>query len=69
MPIPKEVRSESCQKDGRQAWADEDIHLFKPERWLKTKEAGATVYDSSAGPMQSFGFGALQCFRKRLGYL
>ncbi|KAK2024098.1 cytochrome P450 [Colletotrichum zoysiae] len=69
MPIPEELRSESCQKNGRPAWPDEDIHLFKPERWLKTNEAGETVYDSLAGPMQTFGFGTLQCFGKRLAYL
>ncbi|KAK8098957.1 cytochrome P450 [Apiospora kogelbergensis] len=69
-PVPRGLRSASFPKDGgRHAWAAEDVNLFKPERWLRRDDAGEEVYDASAGPMMTFGFGPRQCFGKRLGYL
>ncbi|KAI1486283.1 cytochrome P450 [Biscogniauxia mediterranea] len=71
LPIPEEVRSESSRtKQWGHDWAPEDIHLFKPERWLKVDEEKAeVVHDPQAGPMQSFGLGPRQCFGKRLAYV
>ncbi|KAI5918385.1 cytochrome P450 [Camillea tinctor] len=71
MPISEERRSESSRKkQWDQDWTPEDIHLFKPERWLKVdEEKGMVMHDGQAGPMQSFGLGPRQCFGKRLAYI
>ncbi|KAK2598353.1 hypothetical protein N8I77_011773 [Diaporthe amygdali] len=56
-------------------WEDDDIAVFKPERWLKTMgktASGApgaqdeTMFDSLAGPTLAFGLGPRGCFGKRL---
>ncbi|KAL1869594.1 hypothetical protein Daus18300_005448 [Diaporthe australafricana] len=71
LPIPEHLRSEASQaKQWDRNWAPDDIHLFKPERWLKKdEEKGEVTYDSQAGPLLSFGLGPRQCFGKRLAYL
>lgn len=46
-------------------WADDDIGVFRPERWLKTTAEGLAV-DPMAGPSLPFGAGPRGCFGKRL---
>lgn len=48
------------------AWDDEDIALFRPERWLREGPGGEEVFDSMAGPTLAFGAGPRGCFGKRL---
>jgi cytochrome P450 len=50
-------------------WDDDDIELFRPERWLTKDENGNDVYDSQAGPMLAFGGGMRGCFGRRLAYV
>ena len=70
IPIPGHLRSEtSREKHQRGTWNPEDIHLFKPERWLTTDEQGREVYDPRSGPMMAFSYGPRGCFGKRLAYL
>ncbi|KAL0944812.1 cytochrome p450 monooxygenase [Colletotrichum truncatum] len=69
LPRPDYLGTSSAEKR-RDDWSSKDVHMFKPERWLKRDEEGkAMVFDASAGPMQSFGFGPRQCFGKRLAYI
>lgn len=58
---------QACQAK-TQAWADEDIGLFKPERWL-AEENGKEVFDSQSGPAMPFSLGIRGCFGRRLAYL
>ncbi|GAP92612.1 putative cytochrome P450 monooxygenase [Rosellinia necatrix] len=67
--IPEADRSPSAR--GKQlvgSWDPADIHLFNPERWLKTTD-GAVAYDSQSGPMLAFSVGPRGCFGRRLAYL
>ncbi|KAI6779695.1 uncharacterized protein J7T54_005725 [Emericellopsis cladophorae] len=50
-------------------WNEDDVGLFKPERWLTKDDKGDMVYDSQAGPMLSFGAGLRGCFGRRLAYV
>ena len=50
-------------------WNEDDVGLFKPERWLTKDDEGDMVYDSQAGPMLSFGAGLRGCFGRRLAYV
>ncbi|KAK6067157.1 cytochrome p450 monooxygenase [Seiridium cupressi] len=69
-PIDERSRSGTSQEKYRGGqWKAEDMHLFKPERWLKTDERGNAVFDSQSGPMLAFGMGPRGCFGKRLAYL
>ncbi|KAI0554688.1 cytochrome P450 [Xylaria curta] len=67
IPIPEHVRSPSSRD--KRSWDPSDMHLFKPDRWLKTVENGNVVYDSRSGPMMAFGLGPRGCFGRRLAYL
>ena len=41
---------------------------FKPERWL-VKEGDKEVFNSSAGPLLTFGLGPRGCYGRRMAYL
>ncbi|KAI1385993.1 cytochrome P450 [Hypoxylon trugodes] len=70
IPVEEDMRSErSRQKYLIGHWDPTDVHLFKPERWLKVDEDGKEVYDSQSGPILAFGLGPRGCFGKRLAYL
>lgn len=71
MPIADSERSVGTRNESSKGltgrWDDADIHMFRPERWLKTDEkTGAVVFDSLAGPTLPFGLGLRGCFGKRL---
>lgn len=61
-------RSPQARRAKTRAWADEDIGLFKPERWL-VEEDGKEVFNSQAGPAMPFSLGIRGCFGRRLAYL
>jgi cytochrome P450 len=70
LPLQEHLRSDGSQaKKWDRDWAPDDIHLFKPERWLTVDEEEEVTHDPQAGPLLSFGLGPRQCFGKRLGYL
>ncbi|RYO83345.1 hypothetical protein DL766_008466 [Monosporascus sp. MC13-8B] len=70
IPVPDNARSESSRaKYSHGHWSPEDIHLFKPERWLRIDEDGREVFDPQAGPAMPFGLGPRGCFGRRLAYL
>lgn len=67
--VSDEERSPGARKSEGKAltglWDDEDIGVFKPERWLKKGEDGVEVFDPAAGPQLAFGLGPRACFGKR----
>ncbi|RYP15252.1 hypothetical protein DL765_005827 [Monosporascus sp. GIB2] len=68
--VPDNARSESSRaKYSHGHWNPEDIHLFRPERWLRIDENGREVFDPQAGPAMPFGLGPRGCFGRRLAYL
>lgn len=71
--IPEEDRSSTSQAAQLRSpvpdWDNEDVTLFKPERWLKTDEKGEKVFDPLAGPNRPFGAGVRGCFGRKLAYL
>ncbi|RYP65762.1 hypothetical protein DL771_008127 [Monosporascus sp. 5C6A] len=68
--VPDSARSESSRaKYSHGHWNPEDIHLFRPERWLRVDENGREVFDPQAGPTMPFSFGPRGCFGRRLAYL
>ncbi|KAI0401888.1 cytochrome P450 [Xylaria palmicola] len=70
IPVQESARSPSSrEKRLMGAWDPSDMHLFKPERWLKTDETGKVVYDPQSGPMMAFSLGPRGCFGRRLAYL
>ncbi|GAW17744.1 hypothetical protein ANO14919_072100 [Xylariales sp. No.14919] len=70
IPIQESARSPSSrEKRLYGSWDPSDMHLFKPERWLKTDEKGNVVYDAQSGPMMAFSLGPRGCFGRRLAYL
>ncbi|KAI0533181.1 cytochrome P450 [Xylaria digitata] len=70
IPIAESTRSPSSrEKRLYGSWDPSDMHLFKPERWLKTDENGNVVYDAQSGPMMAFSLGPRGCFGRRLAYL
>ena len=70
IPVDNRLRSEtSLQKHWGGTWDEDSMHLFIPERWLKTNENGEVEYDPHAGPILPFGLGPRGCFGKRLAYL
>lgn len=70
IPVAESTRSPSSREKMRcGAWDPSDMHLFKPERWLKTDEDGNVVYDAQSGPMLAFSLGPRGCFGRRLAYL
>ncbi|KAI0397979.1 cytochrome P450 [Xylariaceae sp. FL0594] len=51
-------------------WDTSDMHMFKPERWLKPDpEEGKEIFDPRSGPLLTFSLGPRMCFGKRLAYL
>ncbi|KAJ5373106.1 cytochrome P450 [Penicillium concentricum] len=68
--IPEDRRSKSCQEaNGRiGSWDPADSNIFKPERWI-TKEDGKESFDSTSGPLLTFGLGPRGCFGRRMAYL
>jgi cytochrome P450 len=68
--IPETLRSESSRtaKGRTGSWDPADLHVFKPERWL-TWENGKMTFDSTAGPLLTFGLGPRGCFGRRMAYL
>ncbi|KAK8070922.1 hypothetical protein PG997_011125 [Apiospora hydei] len=70
--VAESARSESSRAKGWGGrWDEGDMHLFRPERWLKTDEEDGSKesFDPQAGPMITFGLGLRSCFGKRLAYL
>jgi cytochrome P450 len=66
-----EERSPGARQAGKAAltgaWSDDDLHLFRPERWLQTDPATEKVsFNSMAGPSLAFGMGLRGCFGKKL---
>ncbi|CAH0004322.1 unnamed protein product [Clonostachys byssicola] len=71
MKLSDEVRSPGARKTAKSVltgtWRDEDIAMFRPERWLDTDpDTGAEVYNSMAGPSLAFGLGLRGCFGRKL---
>lgn len=72
IPVAATDRSPSSREKGLNCgtWDPNDMHLFKPERWLKrTGENGNEVFDPQSGPMMAFSMGPRACFGRRLAYL
>jgi cytochrome P450 len=70
LPIAENVRSPTSRgKSLYGSWDPSDMHLFKPERWLRTGDDGHEVFDPQSGPMLTFGSGPRGCFGRRLAYL
>jgi cytochrome P450 len=70
LQVDNSLRSESSRtKHWGGAWNEDDIEMFKPERWLKKDTNGETVFDPTAGPILSFSLGPRACFGRRLAYL
>ncbi|KAI8633015.1 cytochrome P450 [Xylariaceae sp. FL1651] len=70
IPVRESDRSPSSrEKRLYGSWDPSDMHLFKPERWLKVSEKGDAVFDAQSGPMMAFSLGPRGCFGRRLAYL
>ncbi|KAI1176834.1 cytochrome P450 [Nemania sp. FL0916] len=70
IPVRECDRSPSSrQKRLYGSWDPSDMHLFRPERWLKTNEKGNAIFDAQSGPMMAFSLGPRACFGRRLAYL
>ncbi|KAJ5519301.1 Cytochrome P450 [Penicillium expansum] len=68
--VPEERRSKTCQeaKGSIGSWDPADSNLFIPERWI-TNENGKESFDSTSGPLLTFGLGPRGCFGRRMAYL
>ncbi|KAF2649260.1 cytochrome P450 [Lophiostoma macrostomum CBS 122681] len=63
------ARRQTCSntKALTDAWDDQDIAPFKPERWLRVDPVtGQETFDPMAGPTLAFGLGPRGCFGRRL---
>jgi len=51
-------------------WDPEDMHVFKPERWLvpSSTAPGGLEFSVNAGPSMPFSLGLRSCFGKRMAY-
>ncbi|KAH8669017.1 cytochrome P450 monooxygenase [Xylariales sp. PMI_506] len=49
-------------------WNSDDMHQFKPQRWLREID-GQENFDPRAGPFMTFGAGPRGCWGRRLAYL
>ncbi|PPJ60499.1 hypothetical protein CBER1_03218 [Cercospora berteroae] len=65
------MRSLTSQEHGGKigSWDEDDMHEFKPERWLRGDGDGREVFDQFAGPAIVFGAGARGCLGKKLALL
>lgn len=64
------LRSETSRTKHRGGqWNPDDMHLFRPERWLVHTGEGKVEFDGHAGPILAFGLGPRGCFGRRLAYL
>lgn len=50
-------------------WDADNIHLFKPERWLVPSEDGGCSFNKMAGPNLAFSLGVRSCFGRRMAYI
>lgn len=68
--VPESLRSANSQasKDHVPLWDPKDIHLFRPERWLKNVD-GVETFDPNAGPLLTFGGGPRGCYGRRMAYV
>ena len=77
--VDESMRSKQSQQDEKddryKSWDDDDITVFKPERWLVQRSEGGhgrdgstITVDPNAGPTNSFGLGKRSCFGRRLAY-
>ncbi|VUC29603.1 unnamed protein product [Clonostachys rosea] len=71
MKLSDEARSPGARKTAKSvltgAWRDDDIAMFRPERWLEIDpNTGAEVYNPMAGPSLAFGLGLRACFGRKL---
>ncbi|KAI1810386.1 cytochrome P450 [Poronia punctata] len=76
LPLPNSTTAEksTTSTNTHGEWDPQDMHLFKPERWLKTPppsnpEGKEETFDPKAGPLLAFSLGPRMCFGKRLAYL
>ncbi|THW15465.1 cytochrome P450 [Aureobasidium pullulans] len=58
----KRSASSQASKDKTGVWDNNDISVFKPERWLRTDEKGEAEFVKNAGPTLQFGAGVRGCF-------
>jgi cytochrome P450 len=66
--IPESQRSDSSRKAKVvKEWNDDDVHQFRPERWL-VDEGNAEVFNPTAGAQMLFGAGPRSCYGRRLAY-
>jgi cytochrome P450 len=64
------TRSETSKERGyTTTWNPDELHIFNPDRWLKTNSDGIITYDSQAGPFLSFSLGPRGCYGKKLAYM
>ncbi|KAK3324456.1 cytochrome P450 [Cercophora scortea] len=74
MPVDESARSPGARQDSGKAmsgtWDDDDIALFRPERWLIVDpQTGKETYNPLAGPTLAFGLGPRGCFGRRLALM
>ncbi|KIW12723.1 hypothetical protein PV08_10001 [Exophiala spinifera] len=80
--IDESRRSPQSQEEKRNgnapSWDASDASLFRPERWLKKTSSSSSgkpqkdddfVFNSQAGPINTFGLGLRGCFGRRLAYV
>lgn len=64
MDVEEAKRSRSSQESTKYhlKYQAADLKDFRPERWLKSTNAGEVQFDPQAAPMQTFGLGTRGCF-------
>lgn len=74
----RSLQSREEKKRGRtNSWHENGASLFQPERWLERSEPDSGklerdddfVFNSQAGPINTFGMGLRGCFGRRLAYV
>ena len=69
---------EEKRKGNAPSWDASDASLFRPERWLKRISDSSSekpqnddgfVFNSQAGPINTFGLGLRGCFGRKLAYI
>jgi cytochrome P450 len=73
IPVDPSLRPSQAQTTHEKTWVPdwnpEDVAEFKPERWLRTDEAGHVSFNPLAGPFLAFSLGPRGCFGRRLAYM